>query len=448
MAPASPSRTWRCRSWPGSTTTCWAAQGRTQTILCATSGDTGGAAVEAFRGARNVKVVALFPEGRISEVQRRFMTTAAETNVACVAVKGSFDDCQAIVKHAFQDQSLRQAVDLSGVNSINFARIAAQAVYYFTTAAALGAPAPQGRLRGAVGQFRRRLRRLRRPPHGPADRPGSWSPPMPTTSWPRTFETGRYARGKVQPTMSPAMDIQSASNFERLYFEGVEREAAETARAFTAFAESGAIDVPPKAYAAMRELFRGVAVSEDDTARAIVAHAERDRRARSTRTPPWRWPPCAAPDLDGPRRGDVHGPRRQVPRGRGQGQRRYAGPAARRRRPGRAPRTLRPPAGGGRDHQGLRPRLRGRLSRSHRDRPRSTRLATASASSAIPMPGLQTVALSVVAGRGARAEDEARSGWSHLLEHMVFKGAGGRSAREIVEVIEAAGRQHQRRHRL
>jgi threonine synthase len=87
----------------------------------------------------------------------------------------------------------------------------------------------------------------------------------------QAFETGRYARGKVHPTMSPAMDIQSASNFERLYFEGVDREAVDTARAFTAFADTGAIDVPPKAYAAMRELFRGASASEDDTARAMIS---------------------------------------------------------------------------------------------------------------------------------------------------------------------------------
>ncbi|HEX3887208.1 MAG TPA: threonine synthase [Phenylobacterium sp.] len=246
------------------------AEGRVQTILCATSGDTGGAAVEAFRGAKNVKVVALFPEGRISEVQRRFMTTASESNVACVAVKGSFDDCQAIVKAAFQDQALRQAVDLSGVNSINFARIAAQAVYYFTTAAALGAPqrkvsfaVPSGNFGDAFAGYVAHRMGL---PIGKIL--------VATNSndiLARTFETGRYARGKVHPTMSPAMDIQSASNFERLYFETVEREATETARAFTAFAKSGAIDLPPKAFSAMRELFVGASVSEEDTARAIVS---------------------------------------------------------------------------------------------------------------------------------------------------------------------------------
>jgi len=245
-------------------------QGRVQTILCATSGDTGGAAVEAFRGAANVKVVALFPEGRISEVQRRFMTTASEANVACVAVKGSFDDCQAIVKAAFQDPALRQAVDLSGVNSINFARIAAQAVYYFTTAAALGAPqrrvsfaVPSGNFGDAFAGYGAHRMGL------PVGRLLVATNANDILA--QAFETGRYARGKVHPTMSPAMDIQSASNFERLYFETVEREAVETARAFAAFAETGVIDVPPKAYAAMRELFRGASVSEADTARAIVS---------------------------------------------------------------------------------------------------------------------------------------------------------------------------------
>jgi threonine synthase len=245
-------------------------EGRVQTILVATSGDTGGAAVEAFRGARNVKVVALFPEGRISEVQRRFMTTATEANVACVAVKGSFDDCQAIVKQAFQDRSLRQAVDLSGVNSINFARIAAQAVYYFTSAVALGAPertvsfcVPSGNFGDAFAGYVAHRMGL---PVGQIL--------VATNSndiLAKAFQDGRYARGKVHPTMSPAMDIQSASNFERLYFECVGREAVETARAFEAFGKSGVIDLPPGAFARMGELFRGASVSETETARTMVS---------------------------------------------------------------------------------------------------------------------------------------------------------------------------------
>jgi threonine synthase len=246
------------------------AQSLTQTILCATSGDTGGAAVEAFRGRKSMKVVALFPEGRISEVQRRFMTTAEDKNVACVAIQGTFDDCQAIVKQAFQDPALRQAVDLSGVNSINFARIAAQAVYYFTAAVALGAPGrpvsfcvPSGNFGDAFAGY-------------VASRMGLPIARIVVATnendiLAQAFEDGRYVRGVVHPTISPAMDIQAASNFERLYFEAVRREPVETARAFAAFAEAGAIDIPPQAFAYMRQLFRGVGIGDDETRRTIVA---------------------------------------------------------------------------------------------------------------------------------------------------------------------------------
>jgi threonine synthase len=246
-----------------------AQQDRIQTILCATSGDTGGAAVEAFRGRKHVKVIALFPEGRISEVQRRFMTTAADANVACVAVRGTFDDCQAIVKQAFQDKTLRQAVDLSGVNSINFARIAAQAVYYFTTAVALGAPdrpvsfcVPSGNFGDAFAGY-------------VASRMGLPIARIVVATnsndiLAHAFEDGRYVRGDVHATMSPAMDIQSASNFERLYFEAVGRDAAATAQAFEGFNATGVIEVPAEALATMRGIFRGVGVGEDDTASAIV----------------------------------------------------------------------------------------------------------------------------------------------------------------------------------
>ncbi len=245
-------------------------QKRTQTILCATSGDTGGAAVEAFRGRANTRIVAMFPDGRISEVQRRFMTTTVEDNVRCVAVAGTFDDCQAILKDALSDQSLKQSIGLSAVNSINFARIVTQSVYYFTTGVALGAPhrevafcVPSGNFGdGFAGYVAKRMGL-------PIARIIIATNSNDILA--RAFEEGRYVRGGVAATQSPAMDIQSASNFERLYFEAVRRDGLETGRAFKAFAETGVIDIPPQALATMRETFSGTAVGEGDTSRTIVA---------------------------------------------------------------------------------------------------------------------------------------------------------------------------------
>jgi threonine synthase len=246
------------------------ARKRTLTVVCATSGDTGGAAVEALRGRAGVRLVVLFPHGKISEVQRRFMTTAADANVRCLAVDGSFDDCQAIVKGLFNAQGFAQSVDLSGVNSINWARIAAQVVYYFIAAVALGAPhrpvaftVPSGNFGDGFAGYVAAKMGL------PIERIV-----LATNSndiLAKAVETGRYARGPVTQTQSPAMDIQVASNFERLYFDTVDREGVETARAMRAFNDVGAIDIPPKAFAKMRELFVGAGVSEADTSRAILA---------------------------------------------------------------------------------------------------------------------------------------------------------------------------------
>jgi threonine synthase len=245
-------------------------QGRSLTIVCATSGDTGGAAVEAFRGRRNVRIVAMFPEGRISEVQRRFMTTAEDGNVSCLSVQGSFDDCQAILKGMFGDSDFASAVNLSAVNSINFARIAAQAVYYFTSAVALGAPhrpvsfaVPTGNFGDAFAGYVAHRMGL------PIER--ILVATNANDIMARAFQDGRYSRGVVQATQSPAMDIQVASNFERLYFECARRDALETDRAFRAFGETGIMDIPPQAHAAMRELFSGAATSEADTARTLLS---------------------------------------------------------------------------------------------------------------------------------------------------------------------------------
>jgi threonine synthase len=245
-------------------------EGRTLTIVCATSGDTGGAAVEAFRGRSNVRIVALFPDGRISPVQRRFMTTALDANVACLAVDGTFDDCQAMLKDMFADSQFAQAVDLSGVNSINWARIAAQCVYYFTAAVALGAPyrpvafsTPTGNFGDAFAGFVARRMGL------PIERIIAAVNGNDIVA--RALATGRYERGQVLATQSPAMDIQVASNFERLYFETVGRDAMETARAFRAFAAQRMIETPPSALAAMRSLLIGASVDEAETARTILA---------------------------------------------------------------------------------------------------------------------------------------------------------------------------------
>ena len=245
-------------------------QGRRLTIVCATSGDTGGAAVEAFRGRSSVQLVALFPKGRISEVQRRFMTTTAEDNIACLEVDGAFDDCQAMLKGMFRDAQFAKAVDLSGVNSINFARIAAQAVYYFTAAVALGAPhrpvsfaTPTGNFGDAYAGYV--AHRMGLPVERIIVAVNS------NDILCRALANGRYQRGEVAATSSPAMDIQAASNFERLYFEATGRSALETARAFEAFAAIGALDVPPTALGAMQGLFAAAAVSEPETARTILA---------------------------------------------------------------------------------------------------------------------------------------------------------------------------------
>jgi len=250
---------------------------RTLTIVCATSGDTGGAAVEAFRGSARVKIVVLYPHGRISEVQRRFMTAAVEDNVRCVAVDGTFDDCQTILKSLFADKAFAAAVDLSGVNSINWARIVAQSVYYFTSATALGAPARKVAFAVPTGNFGDAFAGYVAMRMGlPIERILVATNANDILA--RAFATGRYAKGAVAATQSPAMDIQVASNFERLYFEAVGRDAAETQAAFEGFTADGALDLPTQAFAAVQDVFTGWSTGEAETTsmlrRAYEAYGE------------------------------------------------------------------------------------------------------------------------------------------------------------------------------
>jgi threonine synthase len=201
------------------------AHGRRATIVGATSGDTGAAAIEAFRDRDNADVFILFPEGRVSPVQRRQMTTTGAANVHAIAVRGTFDDCQAIVKALFANAAFRERTGLAGINSINFARILGQIVYYFTAAVALGSPARPVSFTVPTGNFGDIFAGYA------AKRMGLSVARLVIASnvndiLTRTLASGEYRVGTVSPTSSPSMDIQVSSNFERLLFEVHNRHGA------------------------------------------------------------------------------------------------------------------------------------------------------------------------------------------------------------------------------
>jgi threonine synthase len=199
------------------------------TIIGATSGDTGGAAIEAFRGRDNADVFILFPKGRVSPIQQRQMTTTAASNVHAIAVEGTFDDCQAIVKGLFNNQPFRDSVSLTGVNSINWTRILAQTVYYFTAAVKLGAPRVQVSFTVPTGNFGDIFAGYVAKRMGlPIDRLVIATNTNDILA--RTLETGRYELQPVTATTSPSMDIQISSNFERLLFEVHGRDSATIRR--------------------------------------------------------------------------------------------------------------------------------------------------------------------------------------------------------------------------
>jgi threonine synthase len=240
------------------------------TIVVATSGDTGGAAVDAFAGLENVDLIVLFPRGRISEVQRRMMTTTAAVNIHALAVEGNFDDCQAIVKGLFNHHEFRDAVALSGVNSINWARVVAQVVYYFTSAVALGAPAREVDFTVPTGNFgdifagyvAKRMGlpiRLLRIAANIND------------ILPRTLKNGIYEVREVHATASPSMDIQVSSNFERLLFEAGGRDAGSVRRLMESLKQSGRFVLPGAMLAKIREEFDAGRADENETAAAIRA---------------------------------------------------------------------------------------------------------------------------------------------------------------------------------
>ncbi len=251
-----------------------AREGRRITIVGATSGDTGSAAIEAFRGLHNVDVFILFPEGRVSDVQRRQMTTPDEANVHALALKGDFDDCQARLKDMFNHFEFRDAVGLAGVNSINWARVLAQVVYYFTAAVSLGSPhrpvsftVPTGNFGDIyAGSVARRMGL-------PVDRLVIATNQNDILH--RCLTTGRYDTDGVKPSISPSMDIQVSSNFERALFDAYGRDGRAVTQLMEELKAGGGFGVSQGALEGLKDIYASGRVSEDETLATIA----RTRRA-------------------------------------------------------------------------------------------------------------------------------------------------------------------------
>src|SRR6056297_3034391 len=250
-----------------------ARSGKRITIVGATSGDTGSAAIEAFRGLDNVDVFILFPHGRVSEVQRRQMTTPTEANVHALAVEGDFDDCQARLKDMFNDFAFRDAVGLAGVNSINWGRVLAQVVYYFTAAVSLGAPhrkvsftVPTGNFGDIFAGYIAKRMGL------PIDRLVVATNQNDILH--RCLSSGDYKTDSVTPSISPSMDIQVSSNFERALFDAYNRDGAAVAQLMEEL-KTGGFSVSQGALQALREAFDSGRCDEEETRAAIRATHER-----------------------------------------------------------------------------------------------------------------------------------------------------------------------------
>ncbi|WP_299934811.1 threonine synthase [uncultured Pelagimonas sp.] len=238
-------------------------RGERVTIVGATSGDTGSAAIEAFKGLDAVDVFILYPHGRVSEVQRRQMTTPPESNVHALAMDGHFDDCQARLKDMFNHFEFRDGVKLAGVNSINWARVLVQVVYYFTAAASLGAPdrkisftVPTGNFGDIFAGYIAKQMGL------PIDRLVVATNQNDILD--RCLKTGAYEKGDVAPSISPSMDIQVSSNFERALYFAYGKDGAAVAQLMDELANGG-FSVSQGALQALREDFDSGRVSEDET---------------------------------------------------------------------------------------------------------------------------------------------------------------------------------------
>ncbi len=231
-------------------------------IVGATSGDTGGAAFDGVASCRNIDIVMLYPNNRVSDVQRRQMTTLTASNVHAVAIDGTFDDCQDLVKAMFNDQKFRDANQLSAVNSINWVRVMAQVVYYFTALEKLGDSAvfsvPTGNFGNVLaGWIAKQMG---------ASIDGFVVASNTNDILTRFFESQQMTANEVVPTLSPSMDIQVSSNFERLLFEMNNRDGELTAKQLTEFRSTGELIVTQSNYAKwITGVFAGYRCNDEQT---------------------------------------------------------------------------------------------------------------------------------------------------------------------------------------
>lgn len=244
------------------------ARGTSITIVGATSGDTGSAALEACKNKDALRIFMLHPKGRVSDVQRKQMTTVIADNVYNLAVEGTFDDCQDLVKAMFNDQPFRDRHNLSAVNSINWARVMAQIVYYVYAAVQLGAPDKQVSFTVPTGNFGNVFAGYAARQMGvPIKRFVVASNSNDILA--RFFASGEMKMETVVPTISPSMDIQISSNFERLLFDLLGRDGAAVADMLTKFRETGAFSVSEDAYKTARALFVGARYDDTETKQTI-----------------------------------------------------------------------------------------------------------------------------------------------------------------------------------
>lgn len=243
-------------------------RGERITIVGATSGDTGGAAIEAFRGRDNSDIFILFPDGKVSDVQRWQMTGVEDENVHALALEGNFDDCQALVKAMFNHHSFRDELNLSGVNSINWGRIMAQIVYYVTAGISLGAPdrkisfcVPTGNFGDIFAGYVAKEMGL------PIDQLIIATNSNDILA--RTLETGRYETAGVHATSSPSMDIQVSSNFERLLFAATRQDSETVKRFMSSLSQSGAFTLTEDALAFIRKDFDAGRADENQVSSTI-----------------------------------------------------------------------------------------------------------------------------------------------------------------------------------